>query len=170
MRRSKGMGKSTSVTALLQPARLLKQTFRVVSARCISALKEEFISASSIFAGPNLEFTGTQAVYQTGAPSTVRQQDLLVGPRLPTNAQERPRVRLEIESNRSSISTLIWQTDCSMGTSRTSSNPTMMSSGALRPLRRWSMNLAFMGCVIPGLFFVSRWHFHKQFKTPAIIF
>jgi 6-phosphogluconate dehydrogenase len=97
MRRSKGMGKWTSVTAWLQPARLLKQPFRVASARCISALKEEFISASSIFAGPNLEFTGTQAVYQTGAPSTVRQQDLLVGPRLPTNAQGHPRVRLEIE-------------------------------------------------------------------------
>jgi hypothetical protein len=92
---------------VLQPARLLKQPFRVVSARCISALKEERVAASSIFAGPKLEFMRQQAVYRAGAPSTVCQQDLLVGPRLPTNVHDRPRVRLEIELWRESLD-LAW--------------------------------------------------------------
>jgi 6-phosphogluconate dehydrogenase len=53
----KGTGKWTSVTALDVGAPT-STIAEAVFARCISALKEERVAASSIFAGPTLEFTG----------------------------------------------------------------------------------------------------------------
>jgi 6-phosphogluconate dehydrogenase len=53
----KGTGKWTSVTALDVGAPT-STIAEAVFARCISALKEERLAASGIFAGPNLEFTG----------------------------------------------------------------------------------------------------------------
>jgi 6-phosphogluconate dehydrogenase len=58
----KGTGKWTSVTALDVGAPT-STIAEAVFARCISALKEERIAASSIFAGPKLEFTGDKNVF-----------------------------------------------------------------------------------------------------------
>jgi 6-phosphogluconate dehydrogenase len=58
----KGTGKWTSVTALDVGAPT-STIAEAVFARCISALKEERLAASSIFAGPNLEFTGDKKVF-----------------------------------------------------------------------------------------------------------
>jgi 6-phosphogluconate dehydrogenase len=58
----KGTGKWTSVTALDVGAPT-STIAEAVFARCISALKEERLAASSIFAGPNLEFTGDKNVF-----------------------------------------------------------------------------------------------------------
>jgi 6-phosphogluconate dehydrogenase len=58
----KGTGKWTSVTALDVGAPT-STIAEAVFARCISALKEERLAASSIFAGPKLEFTGDKKVF-----------------------------------------------------------------------------------------------------------
>jgi 6-phosphogluconate dehydrogenase len=58
----KGTGKWTSVTALDVGAPT-STIAEAVFARCISALKEERLAASSIFAGPKLEFTGDKNVF-----------------------------------------------------------------------------------------------------------
>ena len=58
----KGTGKWTSVTALDVGAPT-STIAEAVFARCISALKEERVAASSIFAGPNLKFTGDKNVF-----------------------------------------------------------------------------------------------------------
>jgi 6-phosphogluconate dehydrogenase len=58
----KGTGKWTSVTALDVGAPT-STIAEAVFARCISALKEERVAASSIFAGPKLEFTGDKNVF-----------------------------------------------------------------------------------------------------------
>jgi 6-phosphogluconate dehydrogenase len=58
----KGTGKWTSVTALHVGAPT-STIAEAVFARCISALKEERLAASSIFAGPKLEFTGDKKVF-----------------------------------------------------------------------------------------------------------
>jgi 6-phosphogluconate dehydrogenase len=58
----KGTGKWTSVTALDVGAPT-STIAEAVFARCISALKEERVAASSIFAGPKLEFSGDKTVF-----------------------------------------------------------------------------------------------------------
>jgi 6-phosphogluconate dehydrogenase len=58
----KGTGKWTSTTALDvgSPSSTIAEA---VFARCLSALKEERVRASSVLAGPNLEFTGDRAAF-----------------------------------------------------------------------------------------------------------
>jgi 6-phosphogluconate dehydrogenase len=58
----KGTGKWTSVTALDvgAPASTIAEA---VFARCLSALKEERVAASSVFTGPQLEFTGDRTAF-----------------------------------------------------------------------------------------------------------
>ena len=58
----KGTGKWTSTTALEigAPSSTIAEA---VFARCLSALKEERVNASSIIAGPKLEFTGDKTVF-----------------------------------------------------------------------------------------------------------
>jgi 6-phosphogluconate dehydrogenase len=58
----KGTGKWTSTTALDvgSPSSTIAEA---VFARCLSALKEERVRASSVLSGPNLEFTGDRAAF-----------------------------------------------------------------------------------------------------------
>ena len=58
----KGTGKWTSVTALDVGAPT-STIAEAVFARCLSALKEERVAASQVFAAPQLEFTGDRAVF-----------------------------------------------------------------------------------------------------------
>jgi hypothetical protein len=104
----KGTGKWTVINSadLGIPITLIAEA---VYARCVSALKEERVTASQQLAGPQACHQGRpREIYRADPPSAVRLEDCLIRPGVHADARGRQEIWLEIKLRRHRLDVARW--------------------------------------------------------------